>query len=91
MEIVRAEIHVHGRVQGVAYRASAARRGRQLGLVGYARNLDDGSVELVAEGDEASVTWFVAWCHEGPPLARVDRVEVEHGPARGDFERFEIA
>jgi acylphosphatase len=86
----RADIRIHGRVQGVAYRASAARRGRELGLSGYVRNLADGSVEVVAEGEDTALAALVAWCHEGPPLARVERVDVTHGEARGDSRGFVI-
>lgn len=90
MSAIRAEIRVHGRVQGVAYRAAAARRAATLGLVGHARNLDDGSVEVVVEGDPERVDAMVAWCHDGPPLARVEGVRVERGPARGGLDGFTI-
>ncbi len=81
--MIGAEIRVRGRVQGVAYRASAVRRGRALRLAGTARNLDDGSVELIVEGDESAVDAFVAWCHEGPPLAIVENVAVVRRARRG--------
>lgn len=90
MPEARAEIRVRGRVQGVAYRAATARRGRELGLSGYARNLADGSVEVVAEGDEASLAALVAWCRQGPALARVESVDVEHSEPRGDLRGFVV-
>lgn len=68
---------VHGRVQGVWFRASAAERATALGLRGRAENRPDGSVLVVAAGDPAALERLVEWLHEGPPMARVDAVEVE--------------
>jgi acylphosphatase len=87
---VRVELSVHGRVQGVWYRGSAERQARVLGLVGYAENLDDGTVLVVAEGDERSVETLVAWCRVGPPAARVTRVDVTRRAPTGEFSRFEV-
>jgi acylphosphatase len=67
---------VGGRVQGVFYRATAARRARELGVNGYARNLPDGRVEVLACGDEASVGTFVAWLWTGSSASKVTSVEV---------------
>jgi acylphosphatase len=67
---------VAGRVQGVFYRATAARRARELGLRGYARNLDDGRVEVLACGAEESVTAFVSWLWIGSSASKVSSVEV---------------
>jgi acylphosphatase len=83
MSAARAELRIHGRVQGVGYRAAAYRRAVELGLSGYARNLEDGSVEAVAEGEEGDVEAFIAWCRTGPRLARVTRVEINRSAARG--------
>lgn len=71
---------VSGRVQGVFFRASTQRRARILGLTGYARNLDDGSVEVLAVGQGAALGELRAWLAVGPPAARVDAVECEPGP-----------
>ena len=65
-----------GRVQGVYYRASAARRARELGVHGYARNLADGRVEVLVYGDEASVSVFVQWLWIGSSASKVMSVEV---------------
>ncbi|HUG98359.1 MAG TPA: acylphosphatase [Gammaproteobacteria bacterium] len=67
---------VSGRVQGVFFRASTARRARELGVVGHALNLDDGRVEVLAIGPRAQVDALCAWLEAGPPAARVERVEV---------------
>jgi acylphosphatase len=67
---------VGGRVQGVYYRATAARRAQDLGLSGYARNLPDGRVEVLACGDEGVVLAFVKWLWIGSSASRVTSVEV---------------
>ena len=90
MKSIRVEIRIHGRVQGVYFRGSAQRRARQLGLAGYARNLDDGSVEVVAEGEEARIEELIAWCRVGPPAALVAKVDVSRGAATGEFSDFDV-
>lgn len=74
----RRRIHcrVWGRVQGVWYRASTQREARALGLAGWVRNLEDGRVELVAEGPRDAVARLEAWLRHGPPHAHVERVDV---------------
>lgn len=67
--------HVSGRVQGVWYRASTQQRARELGLNGYARNLSDGRVEVVACGEHKAVESLEGWLWQGPPAAEVDVVE----------------
>lgn len=74
---------VGGRVQGVFYRASAARRARELQLHGYARNLPDGRVEVLACGEEAALSTFVDWLWEGSSAAKVTAVEVTDVPEEG--------
>jgi acylphosphatase len=68
---------VGGRVQGVYYRATAARRARELGIHGYARNLADGRVEILACGDDERVTAFVEWLWIGSSASKVTSVEVD--------------
>lgn len=68
---------VSGRVQGVWFRASAKREADRLGVTGHARNLADGSVEVLACGQADAVAALVEWLHAGPPQARVERVVVE--------------
>jgi acylphosphatase len=80
-------IHVTGNVQGVTYRASAQRLARQLGLTGFAENQADGSVLIIAEGSAAALDQLIAWCHVGPPRARVERVDVTTGHPAG-FQSF---
>ncbi len=68
---------VHGHVQGVWYRGWTVGEARALCLSGWVRNRHDGSVEIMASGPDAAVEALIARCHDGPPAARVDRVEVE--------------
>ena len=90
MAEVRVRLRIRGRVQGVFFRGSAQRQARALGLTGYAENLDDGSVEVVAEGEERNVEKLIAWCRTGPPGARVADVEVSRGPGTGEFSSFDV-
>ena len=66
---------VSGLVQGVFYRASAQRKAKELGVTGYARNLPDGRVEVLACGERAAVAALCEWLREGPPRAEVAAVE----------------
>ncbi len=75
MQTHRVHAIVRGRVQGVGYRASAQHEGRRLSLVGWVRNLPDGSVELEAEGPRAALEALLAWAALGPPGSRVDDIE----------------
>jgi acylphosphatase len=68
---------VSGRVQGVYYRASAQQRALQAAIVGYARNLEDGSVEVLACGEQSAVLEFIDWLWIGPSAAKVVGVTVE--------------
>jgi acylphosphatase len=72
---------VGGRVQGVFYRATAARRAQELAIRGYARNLPDGRVEVLALGDDAAVAEFVRWLWTGSSASKVTAVEVHEVPA----------
>jgi acylphosphatase len=78
---------VSGRVQGVFYRATCVRRASALGLRGYARNLADGRVEVLACGEQAALEEFIAWLWEGSPASRVTDVATEHAdPAEAQRE-----
>ena len=80
---------IHGRVQGVFYRAWSVGEAARLGLRGWVRNRGDGSVEMLIHGTEADVTRMIQLCREGPPAARVDRVHVEQTdePVPTGFEK----
>lgn len=87
---LRRHFRVVGRVQGVWYRASARDKAVELGLNGWVRNLPDGSVEAVAQGQRAAVEAFEAWLHEGPPVARVDRVDASEETPGHDLGPFTV-
>lgn len=74
-DLVRRRVVVHGRVQGVWFRDSCRHEAEAAGVAGWVRNRPDRTVEAVFEGPEVAVAALVAWCHEGPVRARVDRVE----------------
>ncbi len=82
---------VSGRVQGVFYRGSAAQRARELGVRGYARNLPDGRVEVLACGEEATVQAFVSWLWIGSSAAKVTSVDVADAPEHGAPPGFHTA
>ncbi len=82
---------VHGDVQGVGFRYFVQRKGQQLGLHGWVRNNDDGTVELVAEGSRHALELLKTALEEGPRLARVDRVETRWSNATGGLNPFELA
>jgi acylphosphatase len=88
---IRAHVLVSGRVQGVFFRTETQRTARQHNLTGWVKNLPDGRVEAVFEGEEAAVEKAVQWCHHGPPSAMVTKVSVKKEPWAGEFETFSIS
>ncbi|HEX7482163.1 MAG TPA: acylphosphatase [Candidatus Bathyarchaeia archaeon] len=85
---VRAHLLISGRVQGVYFRQSALLEAQNLGVKGWIRNLMDGRVEAVFEGEEHEVKMLVNYCRQGPPAARVNNLEVSYGPFKGEFSKF---
>lgn len=90
MSMVRATVHISGRVQGVWFRQSTKNIADQHRVTGWCRNNPDGSVEAVFEGEEDHVKSAVDWCRTGPELAHVDNLQVKWEQASGDFSKFEI-
>jgi len=86
----RLRVLVSGRVQGVYFRAFTRKKALQLGINGYAKNLADGKVEIVAEAEEVILEKFILWCHKGPITARVDEVLVTSLADDEVFTSFEI-
>ncbi|MFT3896816.1 MAG: acylphosphatase [Thermomonas sp.] len=82
---------VGGKVQGVFFRASTREQALKLGLRGYAKNLPDGRVEVLAEGDERALDALERWLHVGPPMAKVETVERGDAGAEEVSEGFEIS
>ncbi len=87
--MIRKRVIVSGDVQGVFFRDTCRTVAQQHGVAGWVRNLPDGTVEAVFEGEEDAVERLVSWAHEGPPAATVDRVLVYDEPPEG-LNGFEI-
>lgn len=87
---IRTAVRILGLVQGVAFRHHTCREAVRLGVSGWVRNLPDGSVEGLFEGETAAVEELVAWCRSGPPAAAVERVETTTGSFTGEFAGFSI-
>jgi acylphosphatase len=90
MARVRAHLFISGRVQGVFFRACTREEAEKRNLTGWVKNLCDGRVEAVFEGDEKVVQSMISWCHNGPPQAVVSGVSVEVEEPGGEYTRFEI-
>ena len=84
------QLIVRGRVQGVGFRYHAQRQASRFGLKGYVRNLRDGSVEMVCEGEEEDLEKFRLWASQGPPGALVSELKHRTIPFRGTFPRFSV-
>lgn len=72
-------IRVFGKVQGVFFRAETHKKAQELGLAASAKNESDGSVIIDVKGELAQLEPFIVWCKRGPPLARVDHIEITDG------------
>ncbi len=88
---IRVRLIVEGKVQGVWFRESTRREASHLGVFGWVRNRPDGKVEVLAEGPEERVRSLVAWCHHGPPAARVHKVQEYEEAWTGEFDSFDVA
>ena len=89
--MIRVELVIEGRVQGVFYRASARDEAEWLGLTGEVRNLPDGRVEAIAEGERERLEEFIAWCRRGPALAEVEEVRIRWTEVSGEFISFRVS
>jgi len=89
---VRKQVHliISGVVQGVLFRSSASNIACSLKLNGFVRNLSNGSVELVAVGEEEFLGRMIDWCRKGPPGARVEDIEIEWNQPIQEFNYFQI-
>lgn len=87
---VRAHLFISGRVQGVFFRDSTRREALKRGITGWVRNLPDGRVEAVFEGDKEMVEDMIQWCHKGPEIAKVIFVKVIWENYMGEFSNFRI-
>jgi acylphosphatase len=86
----RVHVVISGKVQGVWFRATTKQKAEQLSLTGWVRNTYDGNVEAVFEGEENSVQEMLDWCRHGPPLSKVENVEVKNESPTNGFDSFSI-
>jgi len=89
-ELVRAHVWVSGMVQGVYYRQNTRREAQKRGVRGWVRNLADGRVEAVLEGERGAVEAAVEWCRLGPPESHVEHLEVKWEEPEGKFPGFDV-
>ena len=89
-DLIRVRVFAAGRVQGVAYRFFAEKSAAALGVTGWVRNLEDGRVEVLAEGEAWRIEAFLERLKAGPRLARLDHFDVRRETATGEFEDFRI-
>jgi len=88
--MVRAHVYVSGRVQGVFFRTETQDEAIRRGVTGWVRNLPDGRVEAVFEGEKDGVDKLVEFCKRGPPGARITNIEVIMENCTGEFKGFRI-
>lgn len=86
----RLELNISGRVQGVNFRGSAKAQADKLGIFGYAKNLRDGTVNIIVEGGRDALTEFLHWCFRGPVLARVTGLKFEWKEFEDEFKEFTV-
>ncbi len=86
----RLHVIVYGIVQGVGYRYSTYRKALQLGLTGWVRNKNDGSVEAMFEGPYEKLEEMLSWCRNGPPFAHVSDIQIQWEEGDKKYTNFEI-
>ena len=86
----RIHVRISGKVQGVAFRHDTQRTALSLNLTGWVKNLPDGRVEAVFEGENDSIDAMRAWCSKGPPLAHVLHVDIQEKSYTGEFSDFRV-
>ena len=89
---MKTNVHVLviGRVQGVWFRANTKQKADMLGVTGWVKNTSNGCVEAIFEGEEKHIKEMIEWCHRGPPLAEVEKVEIKKLENSVGFEEFQI-
>ena len=86
----RVHLFVKGKVQGVFFRQALKVMAKKKNVFGCVKNLKDGRVEAILEGEDVNVSSLVEWCHEGPANARVEDVEIRNEKYKGEFSKFEV-
>ena len=85
-----AHVFIRGHVQGVSFRANLWREAKKNGLNGWVRNLKDGGVEAILQGEPDKVNEVIRWCHDGPPAAKVEAVDVSYESFHEVMTHFHI-
>lgn len=83
-------LKITGRVQGVFFRAHTKKQADQLGITGWVINSDDGSVEVLAQGEQSALENFILWCKKGPDSSRVEKIEIQKSLGLNKFNEFNI-
>jgi acylphosphatase len=86
----RMRVNISGIVQGVCFRAATRRTAANLNLTGWVRNIENGRVEAIFEGEDSAIDEMIDWCKVGPPAARVEKVILSEEPCTGEFPDFSI-
>jgi len=84
------KVRISGRVQGVGFRYSTRQQAAKHGVVGYVRNMPDGTVEVVCQGEQKKLDRVLTWLRSGPPGAHVTNIETEEVKTKTSFPRFAI-
>jgi len=86
----RAHVYIVGKVQGVFFRAWATQKAKKFDLCGWVRNVDDGKVEIVAEGERVKINSLIKALKKGPPLSKVKNIEIIWEKTKEEFEGFNV-
>ncbi len=86
----QATLKIHGKVQGVFFRDSSRAQAQELSLSGWTKNQTDGTVEIMAEGEDKNLVKFIEWCKYGPDHAEVEKVDIKWGKFTGLFDDFTV-
>jgi acylphosphatase len=87
---IRVHLHISGKVQGVYFRHNTRVVASRHNVTGWVRNLEDGRLEVVLEGDEVDVGDVIKWCRIGPPEAKVEHVNIQYENYTGEFNEFKV-
>lgn len=88
--MLRVRARFYGLVQGVFFRSNTRRKAKELGVKGWVMNCSDGSVELLAEGDDLAIKELIEYCSHHIPYAQVDKVVVNHEQFKNEFKSFDV-
>ena len=90
MQYVRLHIFISGKVQGVYFRQNTSYKAQELNIMGWVRNLKDGRVEAILEGERENINKLLDWCNDGPENAIVTNIEIMNETYRNEFSNFQI-